>query len=139
MASRRAESRSGAASGSAGPIAEGRLATWRDCRDRLTVGFSLFAGASAGPASGSQHESQEVPDDHHDPLDRAGSVAPAFTNTERLALSGFLAGYSGLTRQAYELDLQQYASWCQQHQLHLFHPPPRCGGRGWTMGPTPQG
>ena len=47
-------------------------------------------------------------------------VTPVFTNTERLALAGFLAGYSGLTRQAYELDLRQYASWCQQHQLLLF-------------------
>jgi integrase/recombinase XerD len=47
-------------------------------------------------------------------------VATVFTNTERLALAGFLAGYSGLTRQAYELDLRQFASWCQQHQLHLF-------------------
>ena len=47
-------------------------------------------------------------------------VTPVFTNTERLALAGFLAGYSGLTRQAYELDLRQYASWCQQHQLRLF-------------------
>ena len=28
-------------------------------------------------------------------------AAPIFTNTERLALAGFLAGYSGLTRQAY--------------------------------------
>jgi hypothetical protein len=27
-------------------------------------------------------------------------VAPTFTNTERLALAAFLAGYSGLTRQA---------------------------------------
>ena len=35
-------------------------------------------------------------------------IAPVFTNTERLALAGFLAGYSGLTRQAYELDLRQY-------------------------------
>ena len=34
-------------------------------------------------------------------------VAPVFTNTEQLALAGFLAGYSGLTRQAYELDLRQ--------------------------------
>jgi hypothetical protein len=32
-------------------------------------------------------------------------VAPVFTNAERLALAGFLAAYSGLTRQAYELDL----------------------------------
>ena len=45
---------------------------------------------------------------------------PVFTNTERLALAGYLAGYSGLTRQAYELDLRQYASWCQQHHLRLF-------------------
>ena len=46
-----------------------------------------------------------------------------FCNTERLALAGFLAAYSGLTRQAYELDLRQFASWCQQHQqrqLRLF-------------------
>jgi hypothetical protein len=35
-------------------------------------------------------------------------VAPEFTNAERLALAGFLAGYSGLTRQAYELDLRQF-------------------------------
>ena len=47
-------------------------------------------------------------------------VAPVFTNAERLALAGFLAGYTGLTRQAYELDLRQFASWCQQHQLRLF-------------------
>jgi len=47
-------------------------------------------------------------------------TAPVFTNTERLALAGYLAGYSGLTRHAYELDLRQYASWCQQHHLRLF-------------------
>ena len=47
-------------------------------------------------------------------------VAPVFTNTERLALAGFLAGYSGLTRQAYELDLRQYANSCHQRHLRLF-------------------
>jgi integrase/recombinase XerD len=47
-------------------------------------------------------------------------AAPVFTSTERPALAGFLAGYSGLTRQAYELDLRQYASWCHQHHLRLF-------------------
>ena len=47
-------------------------------------------------------------------------ITPVFTNTERLALAGFLAGYSGLTREAYELDLRQYASWCRQHHLRLF-------------------
>ncbi len=47
-------------------------------------------------------------------------ITPMFTPAERLALAGFLAGYSGLTRQAYELDLRQFAGWCQQHQLRLF-------------------
>jgi hypothetical protein len=37
-------------------------------------------------------------------------VASVFTNTKRLALAGFLAGYSGHTREAYELDLRQYVS-----------------------------
>ena len=46
--------------------------------------------------------------------------APLFTGTERLALAGFLAGYSGLTREAHELDLRQYASWCHQHHIRLF-------------------
>ena len=51
------------------------------------------------------------------------AIAPVelvFTEPERLALAGFLAGYAGLTREAYALDLRQYASWCQQHQLRLF-------------------
>jgi integrase/recombinase XerD len=43
-----------------------------------------------------------------------------FTEPERLALAGFLAGYTGLTREAYALDLRQYASWCQQHHIRLF-------------------
>ena len=45
---------------------------------------------------------------------------PVFTNAERLALAGFLAGYSGLTREAYALDLRQFASWCHQHHLRLL-------------------
>jgi hypothetical protein len=61
-----------------------------------------------------------VPDDHHDPSAALIPVAPVFTSTERLALAGFLAGYGGLTRQAYELHLRQYASWCHQHHLRLF-------------------
>ena len=47
-------------------------------------------------------------------------AAPVFSNAERLALAGFLAGYRGLTREAYELDLRQYTGWCQQHHLRLF-------------------
>ena len=32
-------------------------------------------------------------------------VQPAFTDAERLALAGYLAGYRGLTREAYTFDL----------------------------------
>jgi integrase/recombinase XerD len=48
------------------------------------------------------------------------AAEPVFTQPERLALAGFLAGYTGLTREAYALDLRQYASWCQQQHLRLF-------------------
>ena len=48
------------------------------------------------------------------------AVEPVFTEPERLALAGFLAGYTGLTREAYALDLRQFATWCQQHHLRLF-------------------
>ena len=34
---------------------------------------------------------------------------PVFTCQEQLALAGFLVGYTGLTREAYALDLRQYA------------------------------
>jgi integrase/recombinase XerD len=47
-------------------------------------------------------------------------ITPAFTTAERLAVAGFLAGYSGLTRQAYELDLRPYAAWCRTRGLPLF-------------------
>ena len=45
---------------------------------------------------------------------------PVFTAQERLALAGFLAGYTGLTREAYALDLRQFTAWCQLHHLRLF-------------------
>ncbi len=47
-------------------------------------------------------------------------IEPAFCEAERLALAGFLAGYSGLTREAYALDLRQFSTWCRQRQLRLF-------------------
>jgi len=40
-------------------------------------------------------------------------IQPAFTDAERLALAGFLAGYRGLTREAYALDLRQFTTWCR--------------------------
>jgi site-specific recombinase XerD len=45
---------------------------------------------------------------------------PMFSSQERLALAGFLAGYTGLTREAYALDLRQYATWCHQRHIRLF-------------------
>ena len=74
------------------------------------------------------------------------AVEPVFTEPGRLALAGFLAGYTGLTREAYALDLRQYASWCQQHHLPLLledHPAPPanrkprgCGGTRRSPGPV---
>ncbi|MFY9865305.1 MAG: hypothetical protein WAK58_15940 [Trebonia sp.] len=48
------------------------------------------------------------------------TIQPAFTDAERLALAGFLAGYRGLTREAYTLDLRQFAGWCWARSLPLF-------------------
>ena len=47
-------------------------------------------------------------------------IQPAFTDAERLALAGFLAGYRGLTREAYALDLRQFTSWCRARSLGLL-------------------
>jgi integrase/recombinase XerD len=43
-----------------------------------------------------------------------------FSTAEQLALAGFLAGCSGLTRDAYTLDLRQYLAWCTEHRLAVF-------------------
>ena len=45
---------------------------------------------------------------------------PVFGDGERLALTGFLAGYRVATRDAYTLDLRQFVSWCDQHNVNLF-------------------
>ena len=47
-------------------------------------------------------------------------IQPAFTDAERLALAGFPAGYRGLTREAYGLDLRQFTTWCRNHSLPLL-------------------
>ena len=48
------------------------------------------------------------------------TIQPVFTDAERIALAGFLAGYRGLTREAYALDLRQFTSWCRARSLALF-------------------
>jgi site-specific recombinase XerD len=47
-------------------------------------------------------------------------IEPAFTEPEKLALAGFLAGYLGMTREAYTLDLRQFTTWCRQRHLARF-------------------
>jgi integrase/recombinase XerD len=54
------------------------------------------------------------------PSTALATIQPAFTDPERLALAGYLAGYRGLTREAYALDLCQFTGWCRTHSLSLF-------------------
>jgi integrase len=54
------------------------------------------------------------------PSTALATIQPAFTDAERLALAGFLAGYRGLTRDAYALDLRQFTIWCRARSLNLF-------------------
>ncbi len=70
---------------------------------------SIVAGATAGSAYPGPSPTREVPHGHHVRTYSCAAVAPVFTEPERPAL----AGYTGLTREAYALDLRQYASWCQ--------------------------
>jgi integrase len=48
------------------------------------------------------------------------TIQPAVTGAGRVALAGFLAGYRGLTREAYARGLRQFASWCRGRSLALF-------------------
>jgi len=64
---------------------------------------------------------------------------PLFSPSEQLALAGFLAGYSGLTRDAYALDLRQFVVWCAEQHLALFavrRADIECFGREGTTGPS---
>ena len=47
-------------------------------------------------------------------------TADVFTELELRTLAGFLGGYSGLTRDAYALDLRQFAQWCHDRHTGLF-------------------
>jgi integrase/recombinase XerD len=54
------------------------------------------------------------------PSTALATIQPIFTDPERLALAGFLAGYRGLTREAYALDLRQFTTWCRARSVPLF-------------------
>src|ERR1700688_3564764 len=97
-----------------------RIVAWLVFGERHTVRASFIAGTCGGPASrvpavpggapmaATSHSSSLVP------------VQPMFTDAERLALAGFLAGYRGLTREAYTLDLRQFTGWCRARSVPLF-------------------
>src|SRR5437868_5497182 len=54
------------------------------------------------------------------PTTALATIQPVFTDAERVALAGFLAGYRDLTREAYALDLRQFTSWCRARSVALF-------------------
>jgi integrase/recombinase XerD len=54
------------------------------------------------------------------PSTALATIQPVFTDAERLALAGYLAGYRSLTREAYSLDLRQFTTWCRNRSLTLF-------------------
>ena len=54
------------------------------------------------------------------PSTALATIQPVFTDPERLALAGYLAGYRGLTREAYALDLRQFTTWCRARSVALF-------------------
>ncbi len=54
------------------------------------------------------------------PTTEVAVVDPVFSDVERYALAAFLAGYRGLTRDAYALDLRQFMMWCEEHDVRLL-------------------
>src|SRR5712672_3877259 len=71
------------------------------------------------------------------PSTALATIQPPFTDPERLALAGFLAGYRGLTREAYALDLRQFTTWCRAFPRAVRRPPGR--HRGLRPGPGSPG
>ncbi len=61
----------------------------------------------------------EVPHDHNAD-NRSRCRRPVFPDVEQYALAAFLAGYRGLTRDAYALDLRQFIAWCDEHHVRLL-------------------
>lgn len=45
---------------------------------------------------------------------------PQDTSPEVRTVAGYLAGFSGRTREAYTLDLRMFYRWCDEHRLALF-------------------
>src|SRR5690348_5418631 len=71
------------------------------------------------------------------PSTALATTQPVLTDAERLAL----AGYRGLTREAYALDLRQFTTWCRARSLNPVRRPPhrhrRLRQRAGSPGPGP--
>jgi hypothetical protein len=67
---------------------------------RHTLGASFIAGTCGGPASRVPAVPGGAPIAATSHSSSLVLVQPVFTDAERLALAGFLAGYHGLTREA---------------------------------------
>ncbi|HME65023.1 MAG TPA: site-specific integrase [Streptosporangiaceae bacterium] len=61
-----------------------------------------------------------MPDDHCRPIHRARHDPADLHRGRAPRPCGILAGYRGLTRGAYALDLRQFTSWCRARSLALF-------------------
>jgi len=62
-------------------------------------------------------------------------IQPVFSDAERLALAGFLAGYRGLTPEAYTLDLRQFTGLERGHRTLVIT---RKGGKVVTIPLAPR-
>jgi integrase/recombinase XerD len=89
-------------------------------RERLYVRTVNRWASVTGPGRGAPAHASEVPMETPSFTAAIATVEELFTQSEELALAGFLAGYSGLTRDAYALDLRQYATWCTERAIRLF-------------------
>ena len=118
-----------------------QVLTWHDRPMRPTFGFRSIAGTCGWPSLPGLSPAGRCPMTTAAPSTALATIQPAFTDAERLALAGFLAGYRGLTREAYALDLRQFTAWCRAGSLACCRPPrryrglrPRPGGQGTGPG-----
>src|ERR1700757_736222 len=70
----------------------------------LGWGSAQLLGPATDPAPPGSSPAGRCPMTTAVPTTALATIQPAFTDAERLALAGFLAGYRGLTREAYTLD-----------------------------------
>jgi hypothetical protein len=75
------------------------VVTWRDQLGRSTLGFRSIAGTRSWPSLPGLSPSRRYPMTTAAPSTALATIQPAFTDPERLALAGFLAGYRGLTKE----------------------------------------